>query len=82
MEQWVKRNIGNSGYRGTEGQGNICHSGKMGQNELPILKLKCKIKSKLRPCIEQFRNPFSLTHFSDKKHLPILPLKCKIASLH
>ena len=34
------------------------------QKNLPILQLKCKIKSELRPCIEQFRNQFSLIHFS------------------
>ena len=43
MEQWVKKNIGNSSYRGTvatEGQGNICHSGKMGQNAFSDFTVK------------------------------------------
>ena len=76
--QWVQRNNVYKGIVGTEAQRNTGHSGtadkantkvviyriRAHQKNLPILQLKCRIKSELRPCIEQFRNYFSPTHFS------------------
>ena len=78
-EHWVQRNSGYRGTVGSEEQRNTGHGGtavkwdktntkvviyRIHQKNLPILQLKCRIKSELRPCIEQFRNHFSLTHFS------------------
>ena len=62
-----ERNTGHSGTAVKWGKTNtkvVIYRIRAHQKNLPILQLKCRIKSELRPCIEQFRNHFSLTHFS------------------
>ena len=82
-EQWLQRNRGtvgteeqrNTGHSGTAVKWDktntkvVIYRIRAHQNDLSILQLKCRIKSELRPSIEQFPNHFSLTNFSLKKWL-------------